>query len=110
MANDSGKKMDSFGYLLLAFHILANLAHLLWTVWLTVEQIRTGWGAGTGMDILVLVPWLVELLGAPLFLIGVVFFILSVRHRPKRSLLIANAVLLSALLLQYGLTNLFVWF
>lgn len=62
------------GWILTALLAGTNAVHLLWTVWLTVEQVRTGWGYGTSMELAVLMPWL-----------------------------------LIAAVVQYGVTNLFIW-
>lgn len=102
--------MDLFGALLLTFQAGGNLLHLPWTACLVAEQIRTGWGYGTNMEMMVLAPWMLELLCVPVLAAAVVYLILSIWHRGSRGILIADLSLLGLLILQFGVTNLCVWF
>ncbi len=88
---------------------ICQLLHLPCTVAMAAEQWKTGWGFGTNMDLAVLYPWMVEVLSLPAALCAAVFLILSLRRRPGRDLVILNAAMLAALLLQGLLTNLFMW-
>ncbi len=40
-------KLDTFSIIMVSLSALGNIGHLLWTVWLISEQIKTGWGYGT---------------------------------------------------------------
>ena len=102
--------MNVFGVVMTIILAIANLLHLLWTVCLTLEQIKTGWGGGTSMDLGVLWPWLIEFLCAPALVTEAVFFVISFFKRPSKSILIANICLFSAVVFQYVLTNLFIHF
>lgn len=102
--------MNVFGVILLVMLVLVNLSHLLWTGWLIAEQIETGWGNGTKMEMLVLLPWLTELLCTPAMVAGVVYLILSCFIRHKNEILMADVVLFACAAVQFGLTNLFIWF
>ncbi len=86
---------------------LANSCHLPFTLWLTLEQIRTGWGGGTGIEMAALLPILFQMLSVPVLLSALVFFILPTRRRAPRGLTVATAALFFALLVQYGLFHLF---
>ncbi len=88
---------------------ICQLLHLPCTVGMAAEQWQTGWGFGTNMDLAVLYPWMVEVLSLPAVLCTVVFLFLGLRRRPGKGLVILNAVLLVTLLLQWLLTNLFMW-
>lgn len=100
-------KTTIFGILLIPALGLVNLSHLLWTVWLTVEQIKTGWDYGTGISTLGIVPLLTQLFSAPALLSAVLFFILACFHRHRKGVLIANICLFLTALLQFGLFHLF---
>ena len=76
---------------------------------LTVEQIKTGWGYGTDMEMLALLPWMTELLSAPVLLAGVVYGILSIFFRHEKRLMVTNALLFALAAAQIGLTNLFLF-
>ena len=104
------EKMDAFGATVLALLAGVNVLHLLWTVWLTAEQIQTGWGYGTDIEMLALLPWLTELVCIPALIVGLVYLILSFFFRHRKGLTAVNAVLFAAALVQYALTNLFLWF
>lgn len=102
--------MIIFGIILLAALTISNLLHLPWSVWLIWEQAETGWGSSTGMELAVLYPWLTEVLCAPVLIAAAVYFILCVFRKPHRGIPIANLCLTGLLILQYILTNLFIWF
>ncbi|MGN0998106.1 MAG: hypothetical protein ACI4PO_00975 [Faecousia sp.] len=104
------KNMNFVGILLLILQAVGNLLHLLWTVWAVAEQVQTGWGYGTDMEIAVLIPWMLELLCIPVLVVAAAYLILSIWHRGSRGIFIANLSLFAALILQAGLTNLFIWF
>ena len=99
-----------FGCLTLAAAAGGNLLHGLFTLWAVVEQMNTGWGYGTDMEMAVLAPWFVELLCIPVFMAGVVFFLLNIKRRTPKGIVIANAVLCGMLALQIGVFNLFIHF
>ncbi len=86
-----------------------NLAHLLFTVGITMEQIKTGWGFGTNWDLLALMPWLLESAGVAVMILALVFLLLSRKKRLLRNWRIGCGVLLGVFFLQTALTNLFFW-
>jgi len=104
------KSMDIFGGLTIGLLSIVNLLHLLWTVWLTAEQLQTGWGFGTGMELVVLYPWLTELICLPGMITGAVFLILSIFKPSKKGILSATLCLFIAAIIQYVLTNLFIFY
>lgn len=95
----------TFGY-----SIIANLTQLLWTVWLTKEQIQTGWGFPTNMEMFALVVWLTQLLCLPALILGAVYLILHIRKKSAKWLFVSNAFMLATLAVQYILINLFINF
>ena len=105
-----GRKMYVFAALLLTALSAVNLLHLIWTVWLTVEQIQTGWGYGTNMEMLALLPWAVEFLCAPVLIAAVVYGVLSIFFPHEKRMMVMNAVLFCCAVLQFGLTNLFLFY
>lgn len=106
----SNKRMTDCGILLIVLQAFANAIQLLFTVWLTVEQIETGWGFTTHMEMMVLLPFMLELLCAPVVILGIAYGILCIFYKTKPSVRNANLILLGALILQYALTHLFIWF
>lgn len=104
------KSMDSFAISMVAALAPANVVHLGWTVWLTAEQLQTGWGGGTGIEMLALMLWLTELLCLPVLILGVAYFVTGFFRRQKRGLLIANILLFVLLIGQIAVTNLFLYY
>lgn len=103
------KTMNSFAVIMVAALVPANLLHLGWTVWLTMEQIKTGWGGGTGIEMMALLLWLTELLCLLVLLLGMVYFVVSFFRQQKKGLLIANIALFVCLVAQIVVTNLFLF-
>lgn len=104
------KGSNIFGIILIVALSWGNLLHLLWTIWLTVEQIRTGWGGGTGIEMLALMPWAIEWIFAPFLLAEIVYLVLSAYLPSVKGIKIANVCLFATILLQYGLFNLFLFY
>lgn len=107
------KKSDSmnvFGVFTCLFLLAANLLHIIWTVWLLSEQMKTGWGYGTNMEMAVLYPWMCELLSLPVIIAGIVYFVLSVWKRSEKWITISTVILFVLYLAQIFITNLFIFF
>lgn len=98
----------AFAWLLLPLLALANLFHLPWTVWLTLEQLQTGWGYSTNMEMGVLYPWLTELLLLPVILLALILLIFAAVKKQRGGILGVDLAFLLLLLAQYGVTNLFI--
>lgn len=101
--------MAVFSNILTPLLALVNVSHLLWTVWLTAEQFETGWGYGTGISTLGIVPLMTQMLSVPVLLAAVLFFILACFKRQPKRVLIADVCLFAAALLQFGLFHLFAY-
>ena len=106
----SEKPNNNISVSILAALIPANLVHLFWTVWLTVEQIKTGWKGGTGIEMLALAPWTLQLLTVPLLLLCVAYFVLSCYRKQRKRLLIGNIALFACLVAQIFMTDLFMFY
>ena len=104
------KGMNIFGVITAVLLLVVNLCHGLWTCWLTVEQIQTGWGYGTDMEMLAILPLLVEAFSIPMMVTGVVYLVMSCWKRHQKVILGFNIVLFSMAAVQYLLTNLFLYF
>ncbi len=102
--------MNVFGVFTGIFLLVANLLHIIWTIWLVSEQVETGWGYGTNMEMAVLYPWMCEALSLPVILAGIIFFVRSIWKRSERWITITTAVLFALYLAQVFITNLFIFF
>lgn len=107
---ESSLKCSAFGAAINVVTVIANLVHLPFTLLLVFEQIKTGWGYGTDIEMFALYPWLIEFLSLPVLIAGIVFLILSIFIRPKRSVLILGAISTGLLIAQYVILNLFLFF
>ena len=112
--------MGIFGAILICALIIANLVNLPWTFWLVVEQLETGWGYGTNMEMMALLPWALEFLCVPVIIAALIYVILCFVPRIKsrylraeqpdnRKVFIINISILVLLILQILITNLFIW-
>ncbi len=104
------KYMNAFSVPLIFLLVLSNLFNLFWTIHLCLEQASTGFGHGTNMDIGVFYPWICEIICLPVLVAAIVYFIIAFFKKAKKPLLITNACLFTALVLQYAITNLFIWY
>lgn len=102
--------MNILGGVTFGCSIVANITQLLWTVWLTIEQIQTGWGFPTQMEMFVLVVWLTQILCIPALILGSVYLLLHIKKRSAKWLFVSNATLLATLAVQYILINVFINF
>ena len=102
--------MFVFGLILVIGLIVANVASLLFTVDLTIEQIGSSWGDGTRIEMLALIPWMVELASTPLLVAEAAYLILHRWFISRRGLFVANAALYALLIVQFVLTNLFMFY
>lgn len=104
------KPMNSFAVSMVAALVPANLLHLGWTVWLTWEQIETGWDGGTRIEMMALLLWLLELLCLPVLLMGVIYLVMSFFRPQKMGVRMANIALFVCLVAQIVITNLFLFY
>ncbi len=104
------KYMNLFSVLLIIGLVLSNLLNIIWTIHLCLEQFSTGFGYGTNMEIGVLYPWICEIICLPVVIGAIVYLIFAFLKKAKNPLLMANAFLFATLILQYALTNLFIWY
>ena len=98
-----------FGAIVTLMLSIVNLSHMLWTWWLVSEQIETGWGYGTNMEMGVLYPWMTELICVPAMIAAVVYLIMSCFKGHSKLLLALNILLFVCALGQFVVTNLFIW-
>ena len=104
------QKSDPFGIVYTIMLSLANLCHLIWTGWLTLEQCQTGWGFGTNIELLSLLLWLTEIILSPLLLLSLIYLVVVLIKREISKAYFSTLALTVALFLQFGLTNLFVFY
>ena len=104
-------KMSIFGIVSAILGAIFNILLALWTYVLTAEQIKTGWGGGTGLEILAVVPMLLSMLSVSAITVGAVYvlFTLILKSGSKPTFITAT-VLLGTLIIQVVLINLFIWY
>lgn len=102
--------MEFFAVLLLIFLIPVNLAHLPFTVWLVTEQIETGWGYGTNIEMMVLLPWMIQALSVLVLLGALIYEIIAWKKQYRAGLRRAALLLAAVALLQFILTDVFLFY
>lgn len=102
--------MTTFGTLTIISSSFVNVWNILWTIQLTIEQFKTGWGYGTAIKLGAFWPWLCEIVSIPFIIAAIVFLIVAIFKKPRRWIVITNIVLLGVALLQFGLSNLFLFY
>ena len=102
--------MNVFGTLLSIALAFANLVHSLFTYWICVEQIQTGWGYGTNWEMGILLPWMVEFLSIPLIIAAIVYFVLSIWKKSEKWVFILATVFFVLEVCQIALLNLFIFY
>lgn len=110
--------MAVFAAIVLCILMIGNLVNLPWFVWLTIEQIETGWGYSTDMEIMALLPIAVGFLSLPVLLVALIYIVLCLIPAIKQNYLNSvnnhkmfkiNVILFIVLILQIVITNVFIW-
>ena len=95
-----------FAIILMVLFIILNVCHVIFPVWLIVEDIKAGTMHGTGMELGVLYPWLMEILSVPVVLAQVIYYIVFSRVKYFH---LANFIVFLVYLLQVLLFNVLLW-
>lgn len=89
--------------------IVANIIFLFWTIVLTEEQIRTGWGYTTDLELFVLIPVILSMLTIPIIIMELVFLPLSYFFKVTKRQFVINIISFFILVLQIFLVYLFIF-
>lgn len=95
------------GILALIFSTLLNLIHFPLFVVAFIEQIQTGWGYGTDLEMGVLFWWLAEYVMIIPLLTSAGLFVASMVKRDYKAKIVINAALLALCVFQIVISNLF---
>lgn len=105
------KKFDALGLITVILQSLLNLLHYPWFAWLLSEQIKTGWGYGTDIEMAFLFPFFLQIFFFfPTAIVALGLIVFRIIKRNSIPFLIANASLFAAFALQVALFYLFVWY
>lgn len=99
-----------YGIVMIFIQALSNIANAPWTIWLTAEQIDTGWKGGTGIEMLALLPFTSYVFTIPVIIGVLLYFTLHVFKGSDRTIFITNIVLLLLLVSQIAITILFMFY
>lgn len=72
---------QALGILLSIPFALLNLAHIAFPIWLIAEDIRWGTVEGTGIEMMFLLPYMIELISIPLVIVQIVYLFIYRRIR-----------------------------
>ncbi len=98
---------DIFGMFTALCLAVANELQTFWVIWLGVEQCQTGFGYGTNISTLGILPMLVTAAAIPAAAAGIVYLTISLWRRSSAMIPVINLALLGKLILQVGLIWLF---
>ena len=108
MKSDSGIKI--FTIVMMLVLILCNLLHFgLFTFWIIIEQIETGYGYGTNIEMGALYIWLFELLLIPVFIVTLLYFLYGFLMKVNKKKMLLNFLLFVLILFQIFITNFFLY-
>ena len=99
-----------YGIVMIFVQAVAELVNLPWTLWLTAEQINTGWDGGTGIEMLALLPFTSYIFTIPVIIGVLLYFTLHIFKGSDRTIFITNIVLLLLLVSQIAITILFMFY
>lgn len=106
----SKPKNDVFGLVALIILAIGNTLHLVVFLSMLSEQIQTGWGGSTNIEMGALYIWLFEVLVMIGAVVSIVLYVVSLVRGDRKSKAIANASLIVALIAQVVLTNIFIFY
>ena len=98
------------GAIVLVAMVAANVMQIPWTLNMILEQIATGWGYGTNMELAMLYPWMAEILSFPAAVLTVFVLCFPAIRPTERPIRVAAVILLALAAVQTVLTNLFAFF
>lgn len=96
--NKTTKKV--FSIILMIIFIIINLFHIIWPVWLIIEDIKTGTMHGTGIELAVLYPMILQLCTIPFVLAEIIYYIVFYKVKYFH---VGNFVAFMLYLFQVGL-------
>ena len=102
------KGVNIYGILTAIASSISNLLQIFWLVWLAAEQVKTGFGHGTDMDILALIPMIMNIIAIPSIIASMIFLTIHIFKKSSKNIFIINLVLWVVLLIQIGLIQLFI--
>lgn len=103
------ERNDPLGVITAILAVMCNIINFPWTLWLASEEIQTGFGYGTNIEMAALFPWMTELLSLPFIVVGIVYFVTAILKGKRKRFLKPNVILYVLLIFQITITNLFMW-
>ena len=80
MKNRTAMKKDISALLILVFSFL-NTVHIIFPVWLIIEDVKNKSMHGTGMEIAVMYPWIIEILSVPAVVLQIIYYLVLRREK-----------------------------
>ncbi len=71
----------TFAIILGVIFMIMNVLFVIWPIFLILEDIRTGTMEGTGIEMLVLLPYFFELLSIPVVICEIILIIFSIKGK-----------------------------
>lgn len=96
-----------FGVILTIIFIVINLVHIYWPCHLIMEDIKNATMVGTGIEMGVLFPWIIEVIAVPFVIGQIIYYVLFKRYKPFSKI---NVIVFTLYLLQVVVFNTLLWF
>ena len=96
-----------FLIILLVCFIIFNLIHILFPIWLIVEDIKNGTIVSTSIELAVLYPWIIEILSIPFVVAEILVLLIFIKVKYNN---IANLVFFFFYLFQVIIFNILLLF
>ena len=103
----SKKPANVYDVLCLISSSIAFFPNLLFFLYLLAEQIQTGWGFPTELEMAVLIVWIIQMLAAPFLIFGIIGAIIAFFKKRRSGVLIANSAVITLTVITAALTVLF---
>lgn len=84
-----------------------NLLHIIFPIWLIKEDVMAGTMKGTGIEMAVLAPWMLEAISIPFVLGQIIYYLV---HRKDKHFYLLNTIVFALYIFQVLLFNILLWF
>lgn len=86
---------------------ILNLLHIIFPIWLIKEDITAGTMVGTGIEMAVLAPWMLEIISVPFVIGQIIYYIV---HRKDKHFYVLNTIVFGLYIFQVLLFNILLLF
>ena len=85
--------LKTFAIILAVLFVILNILYFIWPTWLILEDIRNGTVEGTGIEMMVLLPYFLEILSIPVIIGEIVYIVFSIKSKYVFQIALFNILL-----------------